>query len=361
MPEPTIPCRVLVLGATGCVGRLLVQELRDRPQFALTLSARHPHELEKLAARQPRGAAVQPLDLTQPEAVRAALRTHSPDIVVHVAGRYQDTGMIVAEAVLDHGAHLVDICDEPVQMRAFRSLHERARGRGKSFVVGSGCAPQTSGALLRLATQGLGQGYDVKLAFCLGLNRYGPNAVQTVAKAVAGMLSVGRTQSLWRPGPTLTFPPPFGRRQVRDYPLPESVFLDELPGVGSWWTGACLSSGFLNKLVAIVCRLNLVSWGRWRLFNAPIAHIGTYLFNWRFGHCGLGIAVEARQGEKVVSGTLFHPEMSELTAQALVITLEALREGKVEPGVWWGQDVLDPASFLRQLETSGAVWEMKGP
>lgn len=102
------PTRTVVLGSTGFTGRLVAAALARGPRPFL-LTARDPGKLARLAA-ETGGAETLPLDVTDPGAVRLALRPG--DVVVNCAGPFTELGEAVVGAAVDAGAHYLDTTGE---------------------------------------------------------------------------------------------------------------------------------------------------------------------------------------------------------------------------------------------------------
>ncbi len=351
--------RVLVIGAGGIVGRLLGAELRRQTGWTVGLAGRTVAPLEVMAREYSPRAAVFRCDVGDRESLEAAFQAFAPDLVVNVAGNYTTTAMTVAEACLAARVMLFDLCDEPKAMVALRSLHDLAVAAGVPLVIGGGTAPQTSCSLLRLVMEQAGEGVDLRMGYVLGLNRYGPNAVQTVSRGVSGLMSPDQPTDLWTVGPKLTFPPPFGPLAIRKYAVPETVLLDDWPGIIRWYAGARLSLGWLNAYIRLLQQLGMTDWGVARFWNSPAAFLCRGVYATKCAAAGIAVGIEARTGPRAVLGQLYHPEMSQLTAHALAVALEQFAQTRPQPGVWWGHEVVDAASFLRRLEPRGVVWSVR--
>lgn len=100
--------RTVVLGSTGFTGRLVAGVLaRGTRPFLLT--GRDPGKLARLA-EEVGGAETLPLDVTDPRAVRLALRPR--DVVINCAGPFTELGEAVVGASVEAGAHYLDTTGE---------------------------------------------------------------------------------------------------------------------------------------------------------------------------------------------------------------------------------------------------------
>lgn len=351
--------RLLIIGASGVVGQLLCAELCKRPQLTVALAGRTVAPLTKVATTFNPAAAVYQCDVSQPATLDAALQAFQPDLVLNLSGNYTTTAMTVAEVCLAAKTMLFDICDEPKAMVALRGLQGRAVAAGVPMVIGGGTAPQTSCSLLHQVMEAAGPDVTLRMGYILGLNHYGPNAVQTVSRGISGLMSHDQPTDLWTVGPLMHFPPPFGPQKIRKYPVPETLLLDTWPGVKAWYAGARLSFGWLNAYLRLLQELGMTPWGVSRFWSSTVALICRGLFLSRCGADGIAVAIEAERDGRTVIGQLYHPEMSQLTAHALAVSIGLFEAQRPQPGVWWGHEVVDAASFLKQLESRGVVWQIQ--
>lgn len=125
--------RLLVYGATGYTGRLLVDALLERGIRPL-LGGRNAAKLEALAGCHGLEWRAAPLDA--PDALGAALR--DVEVVVHAAGPFRRTTDPMARACLDAGVHYLDLSGEAPPIAALSGLDGEARRRGVMIMPGIG-------------------------------------------------------------------------------------------------------------------------------------------------------------------------------------------------------------------------------
>jgi saccharopine dehydrogenase-like NADP-dependent oxidoreductase len=70
----------------------------------------------------------------------------------------------VAEVALEHGAHVVSVCDDPAEVRSLLGLDAEARERALSVVVGAAFSPGLSCVLARHASSGFDSVDEVHVA-----------------------------------------------------------------------------------------------------------------------------------------------------------------------------------------------------
>jgi hypothetical protein len=272
--------------------------------------------------------------------------------------------MTVAGIAAEHGINLVDIGDEPLYVQEVFDLDERARAKQCSLVIGSGTAPQTTGALLRLVMQRTGPGVDVTLGASFGINRVGPRAVRTALEAIAGVISLPSAPAVWRTSRRVPFGAPFHPVQLRNYPLPETVYVPKMPGVRTSILGAALPDEWQNHAIAFLQRIGFARLAAKTWLATPltglIAGVETWMARRHLGGCGIAIFAEASNERASATASFYHPDMTDLTAHALAITVKKMltTRGEQRWGVQLGHEFMDPQLLLDQLRPLGAEWEI---
>jgi short subunit dehydrogenase-like uncharacterized protein len=126
---------VLVFGATGFSGRMVVERLAERG-VAVLAAARSAEKLARLAERHP-GIATAVADVEDPASLaRAAARS---ELLVTTVGPYTRFGAVAAEAALAAGIGYVDITGEPAWLRrVFDEFGPRAAALGLAMLPAFG-------------------------------------------------------------------------------------------------------------------------------------------------------------------------------------------------------------------------------
>ncbi|KAJ7431946.1 Saccharopine dehydrogenase-domain-containing protein [Mycena galericulata] len=111
---------VVVLGATGFTGRLIVKYLsthRDRSSFTLTLAGRSKSRLDALVSEVGLDSSmrIHVVDVTSPEQVEAAVM--GATVVINTAGPFRKWGTPVVEACVKQGVHYVDLTGETLWIK----------------------------------------------------------------------------------------------------------------------------------------------------------------------------------------------------------------------------------------------------
>ncbi|MCA9770928.1 MAG: saccharopine dehydrogenase NADP-binding domain-containing protein [Myxococcales bacterium] len=124
---------VLVLGATGYTGRLVVEAL-ERQGRPFVIAGRSREKLEALAARCKHRPEVRVADPTQPETLRDLFR--GVRAVVNTVGPFRKFGVPVVEAAIAQRVHYVDTTGEQAyQKDVLDRFGETAREAGVTVIT----------------------------------------------------------------------------------------------------------------------------------------------------------------------------------------------------------------------------------
>ncbi|MFD6344343.1 saccharopine dehydrogenase family protein [Streptomyces roseolus] len=119
--------RVVLLGATGYTGALVLEALRRRG-VRPTVAGRNPTALSAPAERSG-GLDHLVVDAATPDGLRKHLRRG--DVLISTVGPFERFGFPVAQAAADAGAHYLDSSGEVGFVRTLHDRHhQRARGTG---------------------------------------------------------------------------------------------------------------------------------------------------------------------------------------------------------------------------------------
>jgi saccharopine dehydrogenase-like NADP-dependent oxidoreductase len=139
-----------------------------------------------------------------------------------------------AEVALEHGAHVVSVCDDPDEVRGLLSLDAEARERALSVVVGAAFAPGLTCVLARHATAGFDSVDEIHVA---SLGTGGPSCARHHHAALSGD-AVDWRDGAWRrraggSGRELCwFPDPVGGADCYRAGMPDAMLLvPAFPGV----------------------------------------------------------------------------------------------------------------------------------
>lgn len=214
--------KVLLLGATGAMGRRTATELIRRGGLErLTIAARDRGHLESLSGliRGSVEVGVDALDLSADDPA-AHFRGH--DIVISAAG----PGYLLEErcvrAAISAGVDYVSLSDDQAPARSVASMGEEALAAGVTVVSGAGVAPGISNLLVALAARRLDEVREVEI--CVGASSAdsGGQATELHFLAMLGSSDFAESRQARSPHPVY-FPDPVGWVETFGVDHPEEI------------------------------------------------------------------------------------------------------------------------------------------
>ena len=213
---------ILVYGATGYTGRLVVRALEDmgRP---MVLAGRNRSALEALSAGLASRPEIRVADATDGGSVLRALG--GMRAIVNTVGPFRHWGMVVARAAADLGVHYVDTTGEQsFQMQVYDELHRRAVSTGATLItggafeytfsyLGAAILHERSGPLLTVSSYHFADGARVSVG---------------TARSALGMM--GEEHLAFRDGKLIPLPTSISPREVRFPGDPERYYAVAIPG-----------------------------------------------------------------------------------------------------------------------------------
>lgn len=137
--------RVLIVGGAGVFGRRLAEGLRTTTDAHVIIAGRSLERARSAATEIGASEAVHlDRDNTNPEVLRAI----GADVVVDAAGPFQGADLRFACAVLEAGAHYLDLADARDFVSAFPGLDAFAKLQGKAAITGASSTPALTHAVL---------------------------------------------------------------------------------------------------------------------------------------------------------------------------------------------------------------------
>jgi len=226
-PAPSPPPTVVVYGATGYTGKLVVTELAGRG-VPLVLAGRSADRLTAVGASVAAGVeAIVEAPLDDHRALRDAAGRGS--VLVNCAGPFARTGGPVLEAAIAAGAHYVDTTGEQDWIQRVLTDHDPAlRAAGVAAVPGMGFDYLPGDLLCNVVGAPLGPLERLDVAYHLegfGMTR----GTQRSALEMLDGRDVVYEDGAWAPGgsrplrASVVFPEPIGRQTVGRYPAGEVV------------------------------------------------------------------------------------------------------------------------------------------
>lgn len=336
---------VLVIGASGYFGGLLVEELRRLTPLEVVAAARRL------------------VDLDRPETIGPALDGIAA--AVCAAGPFQRLPLSLLEACLERGIHYLDLADDRGFVRRARERVATWGGAGPLPAVGTGwsAVPALSALLTSIAAEGMQEIDSIRVQLAPG-NR-SPRRLATIASLLS---SVGRTFSIRRDGAwhdvrgwseprAFEFPAPIGRRTGYLVDVPDLELFPSLFGAGTveFRVGSELQP--LNHALSMLAatRRDLAAW-------APLFRMLAAAFGF-LGHDSGAVGVEVRGGDSTRRACVVASERGQrIPVMPAVATVSRLlcqdrpAGGLLPLDDWLSRDELQEECALRgyRLEVSEA-------
>ena len=224
--------RVAVVGGAGSFGRYLVEGLLAKTKCHVVVCGRSQAKAQAFADQFSDGVRLSAAALDRGVATRADVTALEAFCVIDAAGPFQGQSYDFPRAVIEAGAHYIDLADGRDFVAGFDALDALAKARGVLAVAGASSTPALSHAVLDELTKGWTRVDDVEIAISPGFR-----AMPLGRSVIAAILSyVGRPVRLLRhgrwvnaPGWSLTVRRRFGDLGTRPLSLCETPDLDLVP------------------------------------------------------------------------------------------------------------------------------------
>ena len=348
--------RILLVGGSGRIGRLLLAELLHATGSEIWIAARRAKRLESaLAELEPRlreRVTARTLNLSDASAVRAAVA--GAGIVACAAGPARGLPTTLAEACLEAGVPYVDLADDRSFVARVRALAAEAdpEGTGPAVATGWSSASALSVLLTAIGAADLDQVDSIDVAFAPG-GAASRTSLGEMLESAGAPLRVLR-QGLWctvagwsEPG-EFHFPDPVGMRRGWLVDGPQREVLARIFGARRVEFRAAGGRAGLDRALGAVARAR-----RRGLVKHPCAWLGPArlaqaLTLGRHGPAAIGVEIEGRYGEhplrkrvSIVSTGGAGERLAVLPASYVIARLAGY------PGTWRG-----PVPLERWIERS---------
>ncbi len=268
-------CKILVVGASGYFGRLLVAELMRQTNASLVLAGRRLEPLQQLIAEV--GSAhvdrLQSMQIDLREAQSCQIAIQGVDVVVCAVGPYQGMPLHLAQACVSQGVHYIDFADDRQFVISARKLLENPESSiAPQAVLCSGWSsmPSLSAVLARIASK---QMESVKAIYIqIAPGNKAPRSNATVESLLD---SLGKRFTVWKNGEwvdvtgwsdprNFQFPQPVGDHQGFLVDVPDHELFPPLFGASTVEFRVGAELPFLNlgvSCLAMLTRFGIVpSW-----------------------------------------------------------------------------------------------------
>lgn len=364
--------RVIVLGATGMMGRRAAEEFGRSPEVTrLTLAGRDLRKVQALAHEIGGAARAVQVDARDHHALVEAIKGH--DVAAGSIGPFYLFEAPMAKAAIEAGVHYVSICDDhDATLEAFK-LDGAAKERGITVLTGAGWTPGLTNIMAKKGAGMLDEAREVHVSWAGTYADSDGYAVQLhILHILTGLVPTfkdGRLTKV-RAGTepkTVRFPEPIGPVQVRHTGHPEPLTIPRyIPGLEHVTLSGGLTEGVLNRLSLLLTRLGLTRTpkGRERLLRLVtptlplIAGIGRPAKPLSGTHVEVRGHKDGKPARVVLTAV---DRMMNLTALPQVVTALMLGRGELRhPGViaLEAPGGPDPDRFLTSLAELGVSVEI---
>ena len=325
---------VLVVGGYGAVGAPLCRALAASGGHRIVVAGRRLAAAQYLAAAI--GGAARCIDLEMPSTWQTAL--DGIDMVV-VCMDQGNTAFV--ECVFEKGIDYVDLTAGDAFFQSVERLPRPSRSRA---LLSVGLAPGLTNLMAVCCAGALDvvDSIDIGLMFGMG-DRHGRAGVAWVADRLFDPLREKRSSAI-------DFGFPWGWRRCHAVDFSDQHSLARTLGIGSVATRLCFDSRLATAFVFGMADRFAGSAPVRRLVVRSIGAI-------RVGSGVCNVAVTARGsrgGEPATAAIRFYGEgESQTTARLAALAMRWLSTGDPRPGVYHGDEVVDPAAYLREVVRAG--------
>ena len=255
--------KVILLGATGAMGRRAAEILSQSPEVEeLTLAGRRLDAVEALAKQLGGSSRAIGLDVRDHEAVVSALKEH--DVAAGAVGPYYLFEERLVKAAIEAKVPYVSICDDHDAAQAVFALDPQAKERGITILTGAGWTPGLTNILAKKGVAMLDKATRVNIAWAGALaDADGLASMLHALHIFTGQVpsfSQGR-QAMVRAGTgrrVITFPQPVGPVPVYHTGHPEPITIPRfIPGLEEVTLRGGLNEALVANLTLAFTRLGL--------------------------------------------------------------------------------------------------------
>lgn len=318
------------------------------------------------------------LDRNDLAAVRAALLSFKPFAVLDLAGPFQlygDEPYAFARAVIEAGAHYIDIADAPVFVGGISALDALAKASNVTALSGASSTPAISSIVVDHLAKGLSEIQTIETAIVPG-NRT-PRGL-SVMKAI--LSQAGQPFALWRNGRAdmvhgwdettrvtlkVTGMPEVSNRRAALVNTPDVALFPHRYGAKSVLFRAGLELGLFHNALGLASKLV-----KYRLLKSllPFSNLFYHAANLGIGFGSnvggmqvrvLGTANDGRAIERTWDLIAADGNGPKIPTQPVILALRHLAAGKMQSGARQALGLFPLAEMEAQLATIDAKTEIR--
>lgn len=290
--------KILVVGASGYFGKLLVTELLEQTQASLFLAGRHVEHLAKMISELGRNESrrLQSVYVDLHDAQSCHVAVQGMDIVICTAGPYQNMPLYLARTTLGQGSHYIDIADDRSFVLSVRELSDMCAPHAV-LCPGWSSMPSLSAVLARFAAEGMEVMKEIHIQIAPGNKAPRSKAtVESLLDTLSKQFTVWKNgvwndAAGWSNARDFNFPAPIGRHRGYLVDVPDHELFPTLFGADTvlFRVGAELPLFNMGvSMLAGLSRAGLV--GTWRPL-APFFQTCMSMTGW-LGHDWGALGVE---------------------------------------------------------------------
>jgi len=348
--------RILIVGGYGVVGRRIAAELAASYPDQITIAGRHGAQAAEAAVAVGYGARGREIDTSMASSIAAALEGVTTVIsCIDLADRS------LLWAAIERGLCYTDVTPRLTELgrgAAYERVDAAARSAGARIVLGTGIAPGIANVMARALNDTLGCADEIETALLLPASGSGGPALfgyflQELAMSYEILIQGASRRVRAFSDPRLVeFLPPAGTRLAYLFPFSDQVLYPHTLGVHTAITRLAIDPAWLGRFLAITVRtrasrLMAIGWIRNALMNVRRQNRPSAKTAW------FQLRVDVRCGDRWRHAMLAGQSQADATALAAAETARLLIGGKVEPGAWVPEQVVDPGPFFSRLASRG--------
>ncbi len=265
------PGRVLVLGGAGHIGSRIVQELHDLdPSLEIAIGDKNVERAREVANEVGGRVEVLAVDAASEDLLVDAMKGF--DVVVSALGPFYRFGVPVLRAAIRAGVDFVDIDDDYDATEEALKLHEEARKRDVTAVIGLGATPGITNLLAYHGARKLDEVHEIGTYWVWTAidPTMGPAIIEHFFHAITGMVTTYK-EGKWVRVPALSepecfeFPSPIGAWEVAHAGHPEPVTIPRYIKARNVYNKGGVWPSELNEVAKVFSMLGLTGRGEVRI------------------------------------------------------------------------------------------------
>lgn len=255
--------KVVVLGATGDMGRRAAMELGRSPEVTqLTLAGRNLAKVQALAREIGGPAQAVQVDANDPASLVDVMAGH--DVAAGAIGPFYLYEVAAAKAAIEAGVPYVSICDDHDAALEVFKLDGLARERGVTILTGAGWTPGLTNIMAKKGVNMLDRAREIDISWIgASADAEGFAVILHTLHILTGEVPTFRggkhtTIKAGTEPKRVRFPEPIGTVTVRHVGHPEPLTIPKfIPGLEKVTLRGGLAEHFLDRLGVLVARLGL--------------------------------------------------------------------------------------------------------